>query len=701
MRRLPRLTAGLVIICAVLIFPQGQLYSAIPYTSFSFDAWGQPVVGPAPYEPIMLIDGFDILQEDRWSMTGYSVIPLSQPYGLAVDAKNHLYIADTGNNRVVEYDAQFNYVRVIGDSSGPGRLSRPQGVFVHDDGRIFVADTGNNRVAVFSPEGTYLQAYGKPESQIFGIDYRFAPISVVVDHRGTLFVATEGGYRGLVQLTASGEFLGFIGGNQAGFDLLWMLKQIFFTEEQLSREARRLPPSPSSVTIDRQGIIYTTTISTNYGQIKRFNIGGVNTLAGRDYGARFLRTGVSMFSGVVVDDKGLITAADANTGQVFQYTPNGDVLFVFGGRGIAAIERMGVVHQASGIAVRPDGLLIVSDARSNTLHVFQPTEFAKLVHQAVFLFEEGRYDESAEYWREVLRRNSNFDFAHRGLGMTAYQNERFHEAMEHFYLAQFADGYSDAFWWARRAWLLEHFDTVIIITACLWIGYQILNRLFFRWRPRRKRDWDQVNRLLGDLVHAKTILVSPSAGFYDVRWSNKGSWLSAVTIVLTAFAAKLFSLYFTSLIFMSVDRNRINLAYEALTFILPWLIWVIANYLISALKEGEGRFKDVFIASSYCLVPYILIMIPLTIISNVMTNYEATVYHFFHNAALIWCGLLFFIMVYTVHNYDILEAVPNCVLSIIMMVVLGAIGGLVIGMTFNVTDFAFGLYKEVIFRVFR
>ena len=170
--------------------------------------------------------------------------------------------------------------------------------------------------------------------------------------------------------------------------------------------------------------------------------------------------------------------------------------------------------------------------------------------------------------------------------------------------------------------------------------------------------------------------------------------------MLLAFATKLFTLYYTNLVFMSVDRNRINLTYEALTFILPWLIWVIANYLVSALKEGEGHFRDVFIASSYALVPYILIMIPLTIISNVMTNYEATVYHFFHNVALLWCGLLFFIMVYTVHNYEVLEAIPNCVLSVIMMVVLGAIGGLVIGMTFNVADFAVGLYKEVIFRVF-
>ena len=700
MRRLFNLPTGVVIMCMILALYCIPVSGAVPYPSYSFDAWGQPVVCPAPYAPIMMLDGFDILQEDRWSLTGYSVVPFSQPSGLAVDLKDHLYIADAGNNRVVEYDSQFNYVRSIGDSSGPGRLSRPQGVFVHEDGRIFVADTGNNRVAVFSHEGEFIQAYGKPASQIFGTDYRFAPVAVAVDHRGTLFVATEGGYRGLVQLAASGEFLGFIGGNQAGFDLLWVLKQIFFTEEQLSREARRVPRSPSSVTIDRQGLIYTTTISTNNGQIKRFNIGGVNTLPEKDYGAWYFRSGVSMFSGVVVNDQGLITAVDTASGQVYQYTPGGDLLFVFGGRGIAAVERMGVIHQAAGIAMRSDGTLIVSDSRSNTLHVFQPTEFANLVHQAVYLFEEGKYDESAEYWREVLRRNSNFDFAHRGLGMAAYQNEEYHEAMKHFYLAQYADGYSDAFWWARRAWLLEHFDTVIMILFCLWIGYQVINRLFLRHRPKKKRDWYQANRLLGDLMHAKAVITSPSNGFYDVRWSGKGSWLAAVVIVLLAFATKLFTLYYTNLVFMSVDRNRINLTYEALTFILPWLIWVIANYLVSALKEGEGHFRDVFIASSYALVPYILIMIPLTIISNVMTNYEATVYHFFHNVALLWCGLLFFIMVYTVHNYEVLEAIPNCVLSVIMMVVLGAIGGLVIGMTFNVADFAVGLYKEVIFRVF-
>ncbi len=701
MQRLSKFVIWLIVLVGFsLVTVNRPLYAAVPYSSFSFDAWGQRVVCPAPYEPIMLLDGFDIMEEDPWSLSGYSIIPFSQPAGLAIDTKEHLYIADMGNNRILEYDQDFKYVRSIGDASGQGRLYRPRGVFVHADGRIYVADTGNNRVAVFSPGGEFLQAYERPNSQIFGINYRFAPVSVAVDHRGTLFVATEGGYRGLVQLSPTGEFLGFIGSNPAGFNLLWRIKQLFFTEEQLSREARRLPASPSCVTIDEQGLVYTSTISTNNAQIKRFNLGGINTLPEKDYGDHFLRSGVSMFTGIVVDARRLITAVDANTGQVFQYTPNGDLLYVFGGRGITAIERMGIINQASGIAMRKDGTLIISDSRSNTLHVFTPTEFAKLVQEAVYLFEDGKYHQSAQYWTEVLRRNANYDFAQRGLGMAAYQNEDFQRAMEHFYLAQDASGYSDAFWWSRREWLLNNFGNVIIVLVVIWVIRHIINRFLRRSRPKAKQDWYRIHPLLGDLMHSFQVIFHPSDGFYDVRWSNKGSWLSACIIMLLAFAAKIFSLYYTSLIFMSIDRNRINLLMEIVMFILPWFIWVISNYLISALKEGEGRFKDVFVGSSYAMVPYILIIIPLTVVSNVLTNYEATVYNFFQNAAVIWCAILFFVMVYTIHNYDVWEAVPNCILSILMMVVIGAIGGLVIGMTFNVTDFAVGLYKEVIFRVF-
>ncbi len=676
--------------------------AGVPYPSFSLDIWGRRISCPPPYEPIHLLDGSDIRVEDSWSISGYAIMPLSQPQGLAVDQRDHLFIADSGNNRIVEYDADFQFLRTIGDSAGPGRLSKPRGVFVHDDGFIYVADTGNNRIAVFSHAGEFVKSYERPNSPVFGVNYRFAPISLAVDRRGTLYVVTEGGYRGLVTISEEGNFLGFFGGNEAGFDAMWVFKRLVFSEEQLRREARRLPGSPSSVAVDQRGLIYTSTTGTNIGQIKRFNLGGTNTLPVTDYGDPVLRVGRSMFSGIVVDEQGIITAVDANSGQVFQYSPSGDLLFVFGWRGAAMLERMGIVNQASGIGIRSDGLLLVSDARGNNIHVYQPTEFAVLVHRAVSLFEDGRYQESEQYWNEVLRRNASYDLAHRGLGMAAYQREDWETAMTHFELAKDGDGYSDAFWWARRAWLLEHFSTVLIVLVILWVSMSIAKRIWRLYHPKQpgRRDWSEIHPFLGDIQHIFRVIIHPTDGFYEIRWENKGSPSVACFLLLLVFAVRIMSLYKTSLIFTTVDKSRVSIFEQAMVFFIPFFLWVIANYLISSLKSGEGRFRDIFIGSAYSLAPYILIGAPLVLLSNGLTQYEASIYHFFQTSSLIWCGILLYFTIQTVHNYDVWEAIPSCIMTIFTMVVLGAIGALVIGLTYNTAEFFQVMYKEVIYRVF-
>ena len=105
-----------------------------------------------------------------------------------------------------------------------------------------------------------------------------------------------------------------------------------------------------------KGLVYTATISTNHAQIKRFNLGGINTLPEKDYGDPLFRAGTLYVYRYRCRFTRFNNTVDANTGQIFQYTPNGDLLFVFGGRGLTKIERLGVSNQAAGIAIRYDGL---------------------------------------------------------------------------------------------------------------------------------------------------------------------------------------------------------------------------------------------------------------------------------------------------------------------------------------------------------
>jgi sugar lactone lactonase YvrE len=108
----------------------------------------------------------------------------SAPTGAAVDGKGNLYIADRGNNRVVE---------LLRSGSGFGApviilsgLSSPVGVAADWNGNVFVSDTGNNRILMLP---TTTSGFGPSVVIAEGLN---APMGVAVDSVDNLYVADSG-----------------------------------------------------------------------------------------------------------------------------------------------------------------------------------------------------------------------------------------------------------------------------------------------------------------------------------------------------------------------------------------------------------------------------------------------------------------------------------------------------------------------------
>jgi len=90
------------------------------------------------------------------SQPGNTANKLNEPFGLAFDYSNSLYIADLFNNRIQKYQigALFG-TTVAGQANGTGCassvcLSTPGDVTVDTNGNIYVADTSNRRVQFWS-----------------------------------------------------------------------------------------------------------------------------------------------------------------------------------------------------------------------------------------------------------------------------------------------------------------------------------------------------------------------------------------------------------------------------------------------------------------------------------------------------------------------------------------------------------------------
>ena len=94
---------------------------------------------------------------------------MKDPNGLAIDEENRfLYVANTGSDQVLVYDADsFKLLRAIGTAgknrtlTTPGDFAAPTNVAVDKDGNLYVSDTMNDRIEEFDPDGTFIRAFGK------------------------------------------------------------------------------------------------------------------------------------------------------------------------------------------------------------------------------------------------------------------------------------------------------------------------------------------------------------------------------------------------------------------------------------------------------------------------------------------------------------------------------------------------------------
>ncbi|MGG1636949.1 SMP-30/gluconolactonase/LRE family protein [Paenibacillus sp. NRS-1760] len=687
--------------------------SQLPYETYYKDGFGQLVKTQAAYIPAGII-GTDVeITEANQAAgaEGKTKLQLNQPKDLFVDDKDHIYIADTGNNRIVHLDEQGQYIREIKVTESP--LKKPSGIYVDEAGEIYVADTGNNRVVRLDQEGKLLKAFGRPESSYLPPAFKYDPVNLIVDKRGFIYVTTLGAFQGLVQLDPEGNFISFFGPNRVSFSLFDAFKRFVYTREMYQRELKKLPGAIAGSTIDKNGFIYTVTKEISADQVKKLNIAGLDQLVGkgefaalqpvRSYGEVFHRTKQSVspqLNDITVDAAGNFTVIDSVGNMISQYDSNGNLLFFWGGDVITATSKTGIVKAPAAIASNSKGELLVLDSVNNFIQVLRLSEFGHLVHEANQLTQEGRYEQSEPLWSEVHRLNAQYTPALIGLAKAAYKKEEYARSEQLFYQAGVVGGYSESFWQNRLTWFQKHFGVLMNVALVLGVVYLLWNVLSKKLRLKGKSSAKRSARhpILEQLQHMFYLIKHPVDGFYAIRYENKAGWLSSILILVFALASYGYIQAGTSFVFNPAVHVGIDLFPITIQFVGIWLGFVVSNYLISSLLRGEGRFRDVFYGSCYALFPIILIGIPVTLLSNVLTLNELAIFKFLKLFIVLWVVLLFIWMVQGIHNYTFIEAIFIILLSLLALAIIVILIFILISLSIELVNFINSLYQEVIIR---
>jgi DNA-binding beta-propeller fold protein YncE len=217
---------------------------------------------------------------------------LQSPRGLAVDASGNVFVADTGNFRVVKLDASGREVAVIGrKGSGPGEFESAWLPGVDGKGQLYVLDPRKGHVNVYGNDGKYLRKIG------VGAGF-YSPAGLAVAKDGTVAVADTGGNR-VVVFGPDGQMRG----------------------EPIASTPQGKLLQPSDAAFDAKGNIYVvqSTGPNGKGTLYRFDPDG-------KYQAAWVITGVPSTTDtprLAVGPDGRVYLSDIEQGRLIAYDSDG------------------------------------------------------------------------------------------------------------------------------------------------------------------------------------------------------------------------------------------------------------------------------------------------------------------------------------------------------------------------------------------
>lgn len=131
-----------------------------------------------------------------WGSRGAAPGQFQQPPALAVDLRGDVYVVDTGNDRVQYFDSAGRLLGTWGGKgAGPGQFDTPAGIAVGGSGNVFVADRNNHRIEKFSPSGRLLAVWSVaiPSGPAFARFGSAGPYALAIDARGNVYAAVHTG----------------------------------------------------------------------------------------------------------------------------------------------------------------------------------------------------------------------------------------------------------------------------------------------------------------------------------------------------------------------------------------------------------------------------------------------------------------------------------------------------------------------------
>lgn len=201
------------------------------------------------------------------------------------------------------------------------------------------------------------------------------------------------------------------------------------------------------------------------------------------------------------------------------------------------------------------------------------------------------------------------------------------------------------------------------------------------------------------LRHALTVLNHPIEGFYSIRFEEAGNVVSCLILLLLLVISFVLRRQYTGFIFNTNNVKEFNVIKEISSVVTPVLLWCVANWSITVLMDGEGRFRDIFMATCYATVPYTVSLFLSVAGSRFLSLEEQTFLGILTGIGMLFTALLLFNGIMTVHQFTVSKTIFSLVLTVLGMVFIVFLVLLFAGVFDGLLVYISGLITEIQLRM--
>ncbi|WP_336786190.1 Yip1 family protein [Paenibacillus sp. MMO-177] len=204
--------------------------------------------------------------------------------------------------------------------------------------------------------------------------------------------------------------------------------------------------------------------------------------------------------------------------------------------------------------------------------------------------------------------------------------------------------------------------------------------------------------LIEDGKYMFHVLMHPFDGFYDVKFVRRKNYCLPTIIMLLCGLIGILSYQYTGFILNYSPLFEMNSITIFLTTLFPFLLFLISNWSITTLFDGNGTIGDIYVVISYALVPKLIFDIAGIILSNTIIQEEAALLNALVAIGTVWFCFLLFCGLCVVHEFTALKNVITLLVSFCSAIIIVFLAMLYFTLIGKVIGFVYTVFIELMKR---